>query len=140
MNRRWIILIIAVVLIIVVLVILYFTGYLSNLSWQKLTMYFALGSGPAKLAYSKLLEENPNFVKEMLDDHKDTIEKDKVEREKLDKEIARKKAELKKIDKDIEQINTKLVVIEEKKKTIAAEVSTMTVEEKKTDFKEMFGE
>ncbi|MEN9444742.1 MAG: hypothetical protein RIS47_1632 [Bacteroidota bacterium] len=137
MKKIWILLIIVVVAIGAVIA-LSATGLMPKLSWQTLTMLAAAFASPFKALFDNFTKKDE--VDQIADKQKAVREAEEGYRKEMDAKYAEQQRKLDEINKEIEVKNVKLEVIEEKKKRIAAETKSLTIEQTKSEAKDLFGE
>lgn len=135
MKLVWII--VGFVVIVLAIVILSATGVI-NLSWQDLTIIGAAIVGPLKSLFDSF--GGKDEVDEILQNAKAKRDAEEAYRKEMDAAIAEKQKRVDDLNKELAIQAAKLEVVEEKKKRIAAEVKTMTVEETKKEAQDLLGE
>jgi len=117
---------------------LYRGGYLKGLTWQKITIWAASLAGPAKLLFDKL-KSNPDVVKHLQELQQHRIADEKKHREEIDKEIKEKEQKILVLNTQIDHASTKLELLAEKQKNVAASVQTQSVDQTKSDINQYLG-
>ncbi len=135
MKKIWIIL--GFVVLVLAVVILSATGII-DISWQDLSMIAAAAVAPLKMLFDKLGGQDE--VDKIVDNQKQRQQEEKEHREKMDALIAEKTKRIEELNKELEVQDAKLQVVEEKKKRVATEVKSMTIEETKKEAMDLFGE
>lgn len=135
MKMMWIVL--GFVVLALALVVLSATGVI-DLSWQDLSMIAAAVVAPFKMLFDQF--GGKDEVDEIVDKQKQRQEEEKVHRQEMDVLIAEKTKRIEQLNQELEVQDAKLQVIEEKKKRVAIEVKSMTVEETKKEAQDLLGE
>lgn len=134
MKLVWII--VGFVVLVLAVVILAATGVI-DVSWQELTIIGAAIIGPLKSLFDSM--GGKDEVDEIMDSAKARREAEEAHRKEMDSMIAEKQKRIDELNKELEVQNARLEVVEEKKKRIAAEVKSMTVEETKKEAQDLLG-
>jgi len=133
--KRWIF-VILVVAAVVIISIMFATGKI-HFTWETATMVFAALAAPFKLVASLFTDGGAD---EVLEESKKRREEEKEHRRRMSTVIEKQKSRVAQLDQEIELQNTKLALIEEKKRNVEKEVQNMTLDETKNEVRNLFGE
>lgn len=136
--KKWFwIVIIGLFLIFLIVGYLYDQGML-NVKWQWLTLIIAAIAGPFKI-FKNMFSGGDDKVDSILKRNETTKLEEVAHREKYDTMIAEKKSEIEALQKDIDLLDTKVQLLEEKKKNIDKEVDEMDSDEVQDELIKRFG-
>lgn len=135
--KGWIIGLIIVVILIIV-GYLQTEGYL-NFRWETLTIIFAALAAPFKLV-TGMFKKPSDEIEEITKQHAALRAREEEYRKGIDQAISQRQQNISLLQKDIEVIDARLETLETRKAAISTKVSTMTSEQKKERFQELFGE
>ena len=113
-------------------------GLMPKITWQQLMIVAAPLIGPIKAFIDRFSKKNE--VDQIAEKQKAVREAEQSYRKDMDEKMAAQQKKLDEINKEIEIRSAKLEVLEERKKRIATETQSLTVEQTKTEAQNLFGQ
>lgn len=135
--KKWIIVLIAIAAVFLIVGFLYDQGLL-NVEWQWLAVIIAAVAGPYQ-ALKNFFSGGSAKTEAILKRNEVTKIEEAQHREEYDKLIDEKKVEIENLQKDIDLLDTKVKLLEEKKKNINKEVDEMDSDEIQEELLKRFG-
>lgn len=137
--KKWIIIIGSIIVALIVIGVLHDAGYL-NFRWTTLTKLFAALACPFMLMKNMFFNSNSvSSVDEILQKAKRGLLNDEEHREEYDTKITEKENEIKVLEKQIENLDTKIKTIEKKSEDKSQEVWNMNSDQLMVEFEKMYG-
>jgi len=135
--KKWLFVIIGIALLFLIVGFLYDQGLL-NVKWQWLAVIIAVVAGPFQ-ALKNFFTGGTSKVDSILARNEQTKAEELEHRAVYDKMIEEKKIEIEALQKDIDLLDTKVQLLEEKKKNINKEVDDMSSDEVQDELNKRFG-
>jgi hypothetical protein len=135
--KRW--LVIGGIVLVALLVFgwFYSEGYFNNFSWQGITILAASLAAPFQFLFGKAkdLTKTEEFINHNLEVQK----LEQKHREEYDKLIQEREQKMRDLDKEIQLLQSKVELVDQKREKIATEVSNMTPNEKIKEAQNLWG-
>ena len=129
--------------ILIVLLVLAAGGYLlyktGVVKWQHITIFLAAIAAPFKMLFNSLKKKNED-IEAIKDHHRNIREMESAYQANLAKDIEVSEQKVKVLSRELDLINSRLALIEEKKKNVNADVDNMSIAETKAKARELFGD
>ncbi len=136
--NKWLIIGIAVVVVLIIVGVAYDQGAFDNITFGGAATVFAALAAPY-LAIKKMLFGNRE-VKQFQDKYQQVKSQEIAHRSGMDQQIKAKEQRIAALDKEIQLLDAKMEVLELKKKRVEQDVNNMSIEDKKKEVRNLFGD
>jgi uncharacterized protein HemX len=136
--NKWVITGLIILGVLIIVGVAYDQGAFENMTGSGWAMILAALAAPY-MAVKNLLFGNKH-LKEFKDKYQNLKQEETVHRTDLDKKIKAKEKRIAELDKEIEHLDSKLEVLELKKEKVSKEVKNLSIEETKSEVRDLFGD
>jgi hypothetical protein len=136
--NRWLITGIIIIVVLILIGVAYDQGLFDKLNGGVMAMIVAGLAAPYMAVKNWLFGDK--LQQQLKEKYQTMNEQEKVHRTDYDQEIALKQKRIAEMDKEIQLLDAKLEVLELKKKNIEQDVKSMSLEDKKSEVQNLFGD
>jgi TPP-dependent 2-oxoacid decarboxylase len=136
--NRWLITGLVVIVILIIVGVAYDQGVFENMSGSTIGMILAGIAAPYMAIKNWLFGDS--YRKQFRQKYAQMNADEQVHRVEYDQKIAEKEKRVAELDKEIRMLDTKLELLELKKKNVEQDVKSMSIEQTKSEVKNLFGD
>jgi chaperonin cofactor prefoldin len=137
MKAKWVIMLV-IVSILVTLGILQ-TSHVIDIKWQGLSIVIAALMAPFKFL-SSLLSSRQEKIDAIKSEHDLIRGQENDYQKQLEKRIQDREVKIEILNKQVDNLNSRVETLEDQTKNVDKKVDSMSINEKKQDFTELFGQ